>query len=200
MLQWCHSQQGSRQLTVQIQQLLWKTAKEGVAESLTHLLCLSTKIQVHTTVVIPTLLYGAETEVLNRKQIRLLEWFHQGCLHSILGIKLQNCVSNKEVLKSQPAQHRVHFASDVAALGWPPHKDGRHTHAQSSLLWRPAEETACTGRNQPSVMTAGGVWSRQLALICGEKPAISLRQRGTEVQEKDAVGRESEQHPNHPQP
>ena len=48
---------------------------------------LSTKIQVYRTVVVPTLLYGAETWVLYRKQIRLLERFHQRCLRSILCIK-----------------------------------------------------------------------------------------------------------------
>ena len=37
---------------------------------------LSTKIQVNRAVVVPTLLYGAETWVLYRKQIRLLERFH----------------------------------------------------------------------------------------------------------------------------
>ena len=64
-----------------------------------HLLRLSTKIQVYRAVVIPTLLYGAETWVLYRKQIRLLERLHQRCLRSILGIKWQDYVSNKEVLK-----------------------------------------------------------------------------------------------------
>ena len=38
--------------------------------------------------------------------------------------------------ESQPAQLRVHLASGAAALGWPRHKDGRRTHAQSSLLQR----------------------------------------------------------------
>ena len=64
-----------------------------------HSLRLSTKIQVSRAVVIPTLLYGAETWVLYRKQIRLLERFHQRCLRSILGIKWQDHVSNEEVLK-----------------------------------------------------------------------------------------------------
>ena len=43
--------------------------------------------------------YGAETWVLYRKQIRLLERFKQRCLRSILGIKWQDRVSNEEVLK-----------------------------------------------------------------------------------------------------
>ena len=60
---------------------------------------LSTKIQVYRAVVVPTLLYSAETWVLYRKQITLLQWFHQCCLFSILGIKWQDHVSNKEVLK-----------------------------------------------------------------------------------------------------
>ena len=64
-----------------------------------HSLRLSTKIHVHRAVVVPTLLYGAETWVLYRKQIRLLERFHQRCLRSILGIKWQDHVSNEEVLK-----------------------------------------------------------------------------------------------------
>ena len=60
---------------------------------------LSRKIQVYTAVVVPTLLYGAETWVLNRKQIRLLERFLQRCLPTVLGIKWQDHVSNEEVLK-----------------------------------------------------------------------------------------------------
>ena len=64
-----------------------------------HSLHLSTKIQVYRAIIIPTLLYGAETWRLYRKQIRLLEWFHQCCLCSILGIKWKDHVSNKEVLK-----------------------------------------------------------------------------------------------------
>ena len=64
-----------------------------------HSLCLSMKIQVYTAIVIPTLLYGAETWVLYRNQVKLLGQFHQRCLRSILGIKWQDHVSNEEVLK-----------------------------------------------------------------------------------------------------
>ena len=91
-------------------------------------------------------------------------------------------VERRSPEESQPAQHRVHLASGAAALGWPRCTDGRRTHAQSSLLqraprrkarsWcskkalqRSAEETACTGGNQPSVMAAGGLRPGQLALI-----------------------------------
>ena len=61
-----------------------------------------TKLRVYRAVVVPTLLYGAETWILYRKQIRLLERFHQRCLRSIPDIKWQDHVSNKEVL-SEPA-------------------------------------------------------------------------------------------------
>ena len=94
----------------------------------------------------------------------------------------KSCVERRSPQESQPAQHRVHLASGAATQGWPRHKDGRRTHAQSSLLqrtpsrkarsWfskkalqRSAEETASTGGNQPSVMAAEGVRPRQLALI-----------------------------------
>ena len=59
---------------------------------------------------------------LYRKQINLLERFHQRCLCSILDITWQGYESNEEVLK-RAAQHRVQLVSDAAALGWPYHKD-----------------------------------------------------------------------------
>ena len=88
----------------------------------------------------------------------------------------------KSFQESQPAQHTVRLSSGAAALGWPRHKDGRRSHAQSRLLQRAprkkarswcskealqrlAEETACTGGNQPSVRAEGGLRPRQLALI-----------------------------------
>ena len=143
------------------------------------------KLQVNRATIVPILLYRAETWVLYRTQIRLLEWFNQRCLRSILSTKWPDHMSKEEVLKipSLPSiEIRVHLASGAAALGWPRHKNGRCPHAQSSLLqraprgkaqsWcsekalhRSAEETACTGRNQPSVMAAGGLRLRQLVLI-----------------------------------
>ena len=123
-------------------------------------------------------------------------------------------VERRSPQESQPAQHRVHIASGAIALGWPRHKVERRTHAQSSLLqgaprrkvrsWcfkkaleRSAEETACTGGNQPSIMAEGGPRQIQLALI-SEKSQLSLRPRGIKPQRKNAGGRKSDQNPFHP--
>ena len=46
-----------------------------------------------------TLLYGAETWILYRKQMRILELFHQRCSRSIPDIKWPDYVSNEQVLK-----------------------------------------------------------------------------------------------------
>ena len=99
-----------------------------------HLLHLSVKIQVYKAVVIPTLLYGAETWVLYRKQIRLLGTVSSTlfALHPLLQVA-RLCVKQSP-RESHPAQHRVHLASGAAALGLPCLKDGRCMHAQSSLL------------------------------------------------------------------
>ena len=64
-----------------------------------HSLRLSTKLQVYRAVVVPTVLYGAESWVLSQKQIRLLKRFYRRCLRSILGIIWQDHVSNEEILK-----------------------------------------------------------------------------------------------------
>ena len=85
-----------------------------------HSLHLSTKIQVYRTVVVPTLLYGAETVVLYRKQIRLLERFHQRCLCSILSIEWQDNVSNEEVLK-RPSLPSIESILLEVQLRWAGH-------------------------------------------------------------------------------
>ena len=64
-----------------------------------HSLRLTTKIKVYRAVVISTLVYGAETWTLYRRQVRLLERFHQRCLRSILNIKWHDYVSNEDVLE-----------------------------------------------------------------------------------------------------
>ena len=58
-----------------------------------------------------------------RKQIRLLEWFHQPYLHFILGIRWQDYVSNEEVLKraSLPSMEfifRCSLAELAMSQGW----------------------------------------------------------------------------------
>ena len=66
-----------------------------------------------------TLLYSAETWVLYRKQIRLLERFHKHCFRSILGIKWQDHVSDEEVLKraSLPSIESILFQVQLRWAG-----------------------------------------------------------------------------------
>ena len=84
-----------------------------------HSLCLSTKIQVYRAVVVSTLLYGCATWVLYRKQIRLLEQFHQRCLRSIMGIKWQEYVLKRASLPSLECtllQQQLRWAGHVARM------------------------------------------------------------------------------------
>ncbi|KAL0167122.1 hypothetical protein M9458_038966, partial [Cirrhinus mrigala] len=59
----------------------------------------STRISVYRAIVLTTLLYGSESWVLYRSQLRLLERFHQRCLRTILGIHWSDYVTNVEVLE-----------------------------------------------------------------------------------------------------
>ena len=72
---------------------------------------------------LPTLLYGAETWVLYRKQIRLLQPFYQRCLRFILGIKLQDHMSNEEALKRASLPSIESFVLHVQ-LRWAGHVTG----------------------------------------------------------------------------
>ena len=139
---------------VRLQKRVWQS----------HSLRLSTKIQVYRAVDVPTL-YGTETWILFRKQIRLLERFHQRCLRSILGIIWQDHVSNGwaghvTMLEDVGMPKVVQRAPRRKARSW----------CSKKALQRSAEETAGTGGNQPSVMATGGLRPRQLALISEKSP------------------------------
>ena len=57
----------------------------------------------------------------------------------------------KKSSREQAAQHRVNLASGAAALGWPRHKDGRRTHAHSSLLQQASRRKARSRRPKKCV-------------------------------------------------
>ena len=54
---------------------------------------------VYRAAVVTTLLHGSEAWVLYRKQVQLLEPFHQRCLWSTMGTRWQDYVTNNEVLE-----------------------------------------------------------------------------------------------------
>lgn len=60
---------------------------------------ISTKIDVYKAVVLSTLLYGCETWILYRKDVKLLERFHQKKLRNIMGICWKDYVTDIEVLE-----------------------------------------------------------------------------------------------------
>ena len=89
-----------------------------------HSLHLTTKIQVYKTAVLITLLYGAKTWVLYRKQMKLLERFHQRCLRSILGSG-RLCHQRGGPGESKYHKHRIHTDAQTASNG-----GSRLTHGQ----------------------------------------------------------------------
>ncbi|KAJ0176190.1 hypothetical protein K1T71_008364 [Dendrolimus kikuchii] len=64
-----------------------------------HDLKLETKIYVYKALIVPVLLYSAETWCLYKPDVRKLDTYHLRCLRSILNIKWQDRVPNTEVLR-----------------------------------------------------------------------------------------------------
>ncbi|BHF71311.1 hypothetical protein SprV_0401436700 [Sparganum proliferum] len=64
-----------------------------------HGLQLSTKLKMYKAVILPTLLYGAETLTVYTKQARRLNHFHLSCLCRILRLKWQDRIPDTDVLK-----------------------------------------------------------------------------------------------------
>ncbi|XP_076039478.1 uncharacterized protein LOC143024551 [Oratosquilla oratoria] len=80
----------------------------------------TTKIAVYKAVVIPTLLYGAETWVPYARHIKALEKFHQRCLRRPLGISWHDRRTNTSVLKEAHSQS-IEAAITHHMLRWAGH-------------------------------------------------------------------------------
>nr|VZI25725.1 unnamed protein product [Spirometra erinaceieuropaei] len=64
-----------------------------------HGLQLSTKLKMYKAVILPALLYGAETWTVYAKQARRLNHFHLSCLRRILKLNWQDQIPDTEVLE-----------------------------------------------------------------------------------------------------
>nr|VZI22770.1 unnamed protein product [Spirometra erinaceieuropaei] len=64
-----------------------------------HSLQLSTKLNMYKAVILPTLLYGAETWTVYTKQARRLNHFHLSCLRRILSLNWQNRIPDTDALE-----------------------------------------------------------------------------------------------------
>nr|VZI34980.1 unnamed protein product [Spirometra erinaceieuropaei] len=64
-----------------------------------HGLQLSTKLKMYKAVILPTLLYGAETWTVYAKQARRLNHFHLSCLRRILRLNWQDRILDTDVLE-----------------------------------------------------------------------------------------------------
>nr|VZI30057.1 unnamed protein product [Spirometra erinaceieuropaei] len=64
-----------------------------------HGLQLSTKLKMYKAVILPTLLYGAETWTVYAKQARRLNHFHLSCLRRILKLNWQDRIPDTDVLE-----------------------------------------------------------------------------------------------------
>ncbi|BHF85580.1 hypothetical protein SprV_1002874800 [Sparganum proliferum] len=64
-----------------------------------HSLQLRTKLKMYTAVILPTLLYGAETWTVYARQARSLNHFHLSCLRRILRLNWQERIPDTDVLE-----------------------------------------------------------------------------------------------------
>ncbi|BHF73693.1 hypothetical protein SprV_0401677500 [Sparganum proliferum] len=64
-----------------------------------HGLHVSTELKMYKAVILPMLLYGAETWTVYTKQARSLNHFHLSCLHHILNLRWQDRITDTDVLE-----------------------------------------------------------------------------------------------------
>ena len=171
---------------------------------------------VYRAVVVPTLLYGAEAWVLYQKQIRLLERFHQCCLRSNLGIKWQDHVLNKEVLKrailpsieSILLQVQLCWAGHITwmedlcmpkAVFFSKLQEGKHNHGaprkhDKDQLKRQLAPAGISHQSWQQEASDQDSWRSSVRKVSCKFEAERLK-----PQKKNAGGRKSE-HPIHPHP
>ena len=154
--------------------------------------------------------------VAYRKQIKLLERFHECCLRSILGIKWQDHMINEEVLKraSLPSiesillQVQLRWAGHVTRV-----EDVRMPEAVFfSELQGQRDRGAPRKRYKDQLKTQiaqAGIshqsWQQEASgrdswRVSVRKASCKFEAERHEAAKENAEGRKSEQHPNHPQP
>ncbi|VDP13278.1 unnamed protein product [Heligmosomoides polygyrus] len=65
-----------------------------------HTVSLATKMRVFRSIVMPILLYGAETWVLLKVDLQKLEVFHMRCLRRTLNVSIRHRIKNDNIRKS----------------------------------------------------------------------------------------------------
>nr|VZI14669.1 unnamed protein product [Spirometra erinaceieuropaei] len=89
-----------------------------------HGLQLSTKLKMYKAVILPTLLYGAETWTVYAKQARRLNHFHLSCLRRILRLKWQDRIPDTDALErtgilsiySMPRQMQLRWSGHLVRM------------------------------------------------------------------------------------
>ena len=85
-----------------------------------HGITISTKCKVYKAIVLPTLLYSAETYTLYRRHIRKLSQVHLRHLRQILRISWKDHISNEEVLR-QANMSSIEAILTASKLRWTGH-------------------------------------------------------------------------------
>ena len=99
-----------------------------------HELALDTKIRVYQAVIIPTLLYGSETWITYRYQVKQLEKFHrQRYLRSIMNIKWYDRVTNAAVL-DRASLTSIDAILQQHRLRWYGHNTSQNSFSSVSYL------------------------------------------------------------------
>nr|VZI27587.1 unnamed protein product [Spirometra erinaceieuropaei] len=85
-----------------------------------HGLHLNTKLKMHKTVILPSLLYGAETWTVYTKQTWRLDHFHLSCLRGILKLRWLDRIPDADVLE-RTRIFNIHAMLRQLQLRWSGH-------------------------------------------------------------------------------
>ncbi|BHF69654.1 hypothetical protein SprV_0301270000 [Sparganum proliferum] len=143
-----------------------------------HGLQLSTKLKMCKTVILPTLLYGAETWTVYTKRARRLNHLYLSCLRRILNLKWQDRIPDTDVLE------RTGFPSTYAILERSSCVDWRAA-TQTTLLWRRRHGFPPPGRRNPSIQG----YSEVVAEVSANQPGQVGRPRSRRTELGDSEDR-----------
>ncbi|KAJ7408138.1 hypothetical protein BTVI_60736 [Pitangus sulphuratus] len=108
----------------------------------------STKISVYRATVLSTLLYGSESWDIYRHHLRLLECFHQRCLHTILNIHWTDYVTNVSVLE-QAVVMNIEAMFPRTQLCWAGHVSRMENYHLPKIVLYGELATGCHKKGAP---------------------------------------------------
>ena len=136
---------------------------------------MESKKRLYESVIVPTVLYGAETWCLRETERKKLNVFEMKCLRGMTGLYLRDRIRNEEIRRRIGVRKTMAEMADVRVLGWFGHMVRMGEDRVTKRVWN-SKVSGTRPRGRPTMTWVDGVKKalvrRELSLCDGTERAL----------------------------